>query len=64
MEIEKKSKCEPGGGDGRSNSMESRVTAGLRRGERERYRQAQTAGGLKVQLGILNPETLSGKKRH
>ena len=63
MEIEKKSKCEPGGGDGRSSSMESRVTGTMERGTRK-VRAGPDCWGLKVQLGILNPETLSGKKRH
>ena len=43
MEIEK-SKCEPGGGNGRSNGMEGGVTRGLMGEEPERYGRAQITG--------------------
>ena len=52
MEIEKKSKCEPGGGNGRSNGMEGGVTGGLMGEEPERYGWAQITGASKSSWGF------------
>lgn len=51
MEIEK-SKCEPGGGNGRSNGMEGGVTRGLMGEEPERYGRAQITGLSKSSWGF------------